>query len=55
MGGFGLPKMLLTMDMFPAALPEFNSQGKLSIRTFFGGFISVGFLYVMFLYAVVKF
>ena len=53
--GFGLPKMLIKADMFPAPIPQFNSKGKNAIKTYFGGFISFISYYLFFLFAMVKF
>ena len=53
--GFGLPRMLLKADMFPAPIPQFNSKGKDAIKTHFGGLISITINIVFFLFAAVKF
>ena len=53
--GFGLPKMLLQADLFPAPIPQFNSRGKKAVKTYFGGLISLIMIYLFFLFAVVKF
>ena len=53
-GGIGLPKMLLTLDLFPEKIPVFNSQGKTAIPTYFGGLVSLVLSYVWLLYALTK-
>lgn len=55
--GFGLPmpKMLKTMDMFPADLPKFNMQGEDSIKTNIGGCCSIIIIYISIMYAAHKF
>ena len=53
--GFGLPKMLIEADSFPAPLPLFNSKGQEAIKTYFGGLVSLIINYLFFLFAVVKF
>ena len=50
----GLPKMLLTLDMFGAPLPAFNMQGEDTVRTHCGGCISLAIMYVTFLFATLK-
>ena len=53
--GFGLPKMLIEADMFPAQIPSFNSKGRDAIKTYFGGLNSLIINYLFFLFALVKF
>ena len=47
--------MLLNVDFFPAPTPQFNSKGEKGVKTYFGGLISLIFLYTFFLFTVVKF
>ena len=51
---FGLPKMLLTLDMFSEPLPGFNMRGQKSVRTHAGGCLSLLIMYVMFYFAMIK-
>ena len=51
-GGIGLPKMLLTLDLFPAKIPVFNSQGKSAIPTYFGGLVSLVLNFVWLIYTL---
>ena len=51
----GLPRMLLTLDMFSEPLPAFNIDGSGSVRTYCGGCVSLLMMYVIFLFAVLKF
>ena len=53
--GFGLPKMLLEADLFPAPIPQFNSRGEEAVKTYFGGLISLIIKYLFILFALVKF
>ena len=53
--GFGLPKMLIEADMFPAPIPQFNSKGKDAVKTYCGGSISLVINYLFFLFAMIKF
>ena len=53
--GFGLPKMLIEADMFPAPIPQFNSRGKDAIKTYWGGLISLIINYLFFLFSMIKF
>ena len=50
----GLPKMLLTIDMFRAPLPVFRLQGRESVRTHCGGCMTLLIMYVSFLFAIQK-
>ena len=50
----GLPKMLLTLDMFGAQLPTFNLKGEEKVRTHCGGCTSLIIIYVTFLFATLK-
>ena len=51
---FGLPKVLLTLDMFGAPLPTFNLKGEEKVRTHCGGCTSLIIIYVTFLFATLK-
>jgi hypothetical protein len=51
---FGLPKMLLTVDMFGSPLPGFNAGGDESVRTHSGGCLSLIIMYITFLFATLK-
>ena len=51
---FGLPRMLLTSDMFARPIPAFNISGETEVRTHFGGCISIAIIYVTFIFATLK-
>ena len=51
---FGLPRMLLTADMFPRPIPAFNISGETEVRTHLGGCISIAIMYVTFIFATLK-
>ena len=42
------------VDLFREALPQFNLKGKSSVGTIAGGLISIGMLYVTFLFGCTK-
>lgn len=50
----GLPKMLITMDMFGEPLPTFNIKGESDVRTHCGGCLSIIIIYIMILFATLK-
>ena len=47
--------MLIDADQFPAQLPNFNSKGKVVIKSYFGGCVSIVLYYFLFLFSIVKF
>ena len=52
--GIGLPKMLLTMDMFSEPLPMFNIRGQSDVRTHCGGCFSILIIFTAIAFALVK-
>ena len=50
----GLPRMLLTLDMFGSPLPAFNVRGEQSVRTHCGGCVSLLIMYLTFIFATLK-
>ena len=42
------------VDMFDAALPSFNLNGKSRVGTLFGGLITLAMLYLTFLFGCIK-
>mmetsp|Transcript_27802 Transcript_27802/g.34542 ORF Transcript_27802/g.34542 Transcript_27802/m.34542 type:complete len:192 (-) Transcript_27802:347-922(-) len=43
------------VDIFGASVPSFNIRGKDTIKTYLGGFLSLTILYIIFIFAVMKF
>ena len=54
LSGVGLPKMLLTMDMFGEPLPTFNIKGQSDVRTHCGGCLSILVILTAIAFAIVK-
>ena len=50
----GLPKMLLTLDMFGEPLPMFNIKGKSDVRTHCGGCLSIAIIFSTVAFALTK-
>ena len=54
LGGAGLPKVLLTIDMFGEPLPTFNIKGQSDVRTHCGGCLSTLVILTATAFAIVK-
>ena len=54
LSGVGLPKMLLTMDMFGEPLPSFNIKGQSDVRTHCGGCLSMLIIITAIAFALAK-
>ena len=54
LSGVGLPKMLLTMDMFSEPLHTFNIKGQSDVRTHSGGCLSMLIIITAIAFALVK-
>ena len=54
LSGLGLPKVLLTMDMFGEPLPSFNIKGQSDVRTHCGGCLSMLIIITAIAFALAK-
>ena len=51
---FGMPGMLLTLDMYQEPLPTFNIAGFSNVRTHCGGLTTLIIILVLFMFALLK-